>query len=166
MHCFFFVWPEAVACKNYFWKPRKRLHALCKQSSISLAFRSVGFDFTHWTDNPMHVHLVQMFSWLNSWICLMCCCIRIFSNYHSHLHHRGTLNNQCLVDVWWNTYFHVNDVGSSNWNSHFKVDVSDTRIDSILISFFQLFSECGAVALNCLASCVRMSKWETDTDRY
>ena len=30
----------------------------------------------------------------------------------------GTLNNQLLMDVWWNNNFLCNDLESSNWNNH------------------------------------------------
>ena len=31
------------------------------------------------------------------------------------------------MDVWWNNHFSCKDLESSNWNNHFKVDVSGSR---------------------------------------
>ena len=39
----------------------------------------------------------------------------------------GTLNNNFFMDVWWNNHFPSKGLESSNWNNHFKVDVSGTR---------------------------------------
>ena len=30
----------------------------------------------------------------------------------------GTLNNNLLMDVWWNNHFLCNDLEASNWNNH------------------------------------------------
>ncbi len=32
------------------------------------------------------------------------------------------------MDVWWNNHFLCKDLESSNWNNHFKVDVSGSRL--------------------------------------
>ena len=42
----------------------------------------------------------------------------------------GSLNNPFLGSgwKWWNIYFWCNDLESSNWNNHIKVDVLDTRL--------------------------------------
>ena len=40
----------------------------------------------------------------------------------------GTLKyNQFFMDVWLNNHFPSKGLESSNWNNHFKVDVSGTR---------------------------------------
>ena len=39
----------------------------------------------------------------------------------------GTLNNNFLMDFWWNKHFPSKGLESSNWTNHFKVDVSGTR---------------------------------------
>ena len=39
----------------------------------------------------------------------------------------GTPNNHFFWDVWWNNHFLCNCLESSNWNKHFKGDVSGTR---------------------------------------
>ena len=39
----------------------------------------------------------------------------------------GTLNNHFLMDVWWNNHFLCNDLESSSWNNHKKLDVWNPR---------------------------------------
>ena len=39
----------------------------------------------------------------------------------------GTPNHHFFLDVWWNNHFLSKGLESSNWNKHFKGDVSGTR---------------------------------------
>ena len=50
----------------------------------------------------------------------------------------GTPNNHFLMDVWWNNHFSCKDLESSNWNNHFKVDVSGSRYILFSVAPFPL----------------------------
>ena len=59
----------------------------------------------------------------------------------------NSISNHFLMDVWWNNHhFSCKDLESSNWNNHFKVDVSGSRYITVPFSwrrkhmfFFWLF---------------------------